>query len=282
MYPYDFEPSNKGINQEDIFVVMPLAEKYKDVFNILIKNATSQVAARRGITLKAFRSDLDPRTMSGWIQVLEHLYPAQIVLGVLTEETNANVFYELGIAHATQPLSRQVLIGEKAYAPRFDTKDLIFMRYDPANVAASIDELALRIETALDTWKYESELLIRRAIARLSPFDFEFVMAWGHVAHFAVTTSGDGPENYRKILESQHGGDKDYMEGVFKRHCEAMARLGQIGLIGLDTRTEGKTVYFSNHWTDLGNLVLIEFGIIEQEERRRRFKDMPKAIRSFR
>lgn len=282
MYPYDFEPSNKGINPEEIFVVLPLAEKYKDVFNILIKNATSQVAARRGITLKAFRSDLDPRTVAGWIQVLEHLYPAQIVLGVLTEETNANVFYELGIAHATQPLSRQVLIAEKAYAPRFDTKDLIFMRYDPANLATSIDELALRIESALDSWKYENELVIKRAIARLSPFDFEFVMAWGHAAAFPVETAGDGPEKYRKIMESQHAGDKDYMDGVFKRHCEAMARLGQIGLIGLDTHTEGKMVYFSNHWTDLGNLVLMEFAIIDHVERRRRFKEMPKAIRSLR
>jgi hypothetical protein len=225
---------------------------------------------------------LDPRTVPGWIQVLEHLYPAQIVLGVLTEETNANVFYELGIAHATQPLSRQVLIAEKAYSPRFDTKDLIFMGYDPANLEASLDELVLHIEAALDSWKYENELLIKRAIAQLSPYDFEFVMAWGYAPYFALTTAGGGPENYRKIMESQHGGDKEYMEGVFKRHCEAIARLQQIGLIGLDTRTEGKTVYFSNHWTDLGNLVLMEFAIINQEERCRRFKEMPKAIRSLR
>ena len=182
MYPFDFEPSNKGINPEEIFAVMPLAEEYKDVFNILIKNATSQVAARRGIKLEAFRSDLDPRTVARWIQVLEHLYPAQIVLGVLTEKINPNVFYELGIAHATQPLSRQVLIAEKEYFPRFDTKDLIFMRYDHGNVAASIDELAKRIEAALDSWRYENELLVRKAIARLSPFDFEFVMAWGSLS----------------------------------------------------------------------------------------------------
>ena len=51
-------------------------------------------------------------------------------------------------------------------------------------------------------------------------------------------------------MEIEHGGDKDYMEGVFSRHCEAVARLGQIGLIGLDTHTEGKLVFFMNHWTD--------------------------------
>ena len=50
---------------------------------------------------------------------------AQIVLGVLTDD-NPNVFYELGIAHATQPITRQILIAENGYKPRFDTKDLIY------------------------------------------------------------------------------------------------------------------------------------------------------------
>lgn len=122
MYPYNFEPSNKGLNPEEIFVVMPFDSKYDDVFNILIKKATAHVAAERGITLEPFRTKQDRRTLSGWIHVLEHLYPAQIVLGVLTEEINGNVFYELGIAHATQPLSRQVLIAEENYTARFDTK----------------------------------------------------------------------------------------------------------------------------------------------------------------
>jgi hypothetical protein len=281
MYPYDFEPSNKGINPGEIFAVMPLAQKYNAVFENLIEKATGQVADKRGITLRAFRSDKDLRTLSGWIQVMEHLYPAQIVLGVLTEEINANVFYELGIAHATQPLSRQILIAENNYDPRFDTKDLIFMRYDPADPAASVDELALWIGNALNSWSYKQELVIRKAIAQLSPFDFEFMMIWGGHRNFAIGTSRGGPENYQRLMESLFKNQAAFLDGVFKRHCEAIGRLGEIGLIGLNTETKDKTVYFSNYWTDLGNLVLMEFKIIDKEERNQRFKSMPRVFRGI-
>jgi hypothetical protein len=50
MYPYNFEPSNKGLNPEEIFVVMPFDPKYDNVFNILIKKATAQVAAKDRLT----------------------------------------------------------------------------------------------------------------------------------------------------------------------------------------------------------------------------------------
>ena len=73
MYPYNFEPSIKGLNPDEIFVVMPFDKKYEAVFNVLIQKAVSQVSAKRSITLAPFRSDQDPRTVSGWTQILEHL-----------------------------------------------------------------------------------------------------------------------------------------------------------------------------------------------------------------
>jgi hypothetical protein len=279
MYPYDFEPFNKGLNPEEIFVVMPFGRKYDDVFDILIKRGTAQVAAKRGITLEPFRTKQDRRTVSGWRQVLEHLYPAQILLGVLTKVINGNVFYELGIAHATQPLNRQVLIAEKNYKPLFDTKDLIFMRYNPTKVEDSVDELTSCIEAALDGWYYEQEILVKRAIAKLSPFDFEVTMDWGRNRNFAMKTSEGGPETYRAYIEAMHGGDPTYMDAVFHRHSEAVARLLQIGLLALNTLTKEGTVEFSYYWTDLGNLVLMKFGIINQNERRHRFETMPEMLR---
>jgi hypothetical protein len=84
----------------------------------------------------------------GASEVLEHLYQAQIVFGVLTAEINANVYYELRIAHATQPLSCQPLIAGEGYQPQFDTKDLIFMQLDPGHLAASVDSLDESVEAA--------------------------------------------------------------------------------------------------------------------------------------
>ena len=116
MYPYDFRSVRKGINHNEVFIVMPFSAKLESVYTNLIVPAvskTNELLERTGQNiLQAYRSKDDIRTASGWINVLEHLTTAQIVLGVLTED-NANVFYELGIAHATQPITRQVLIAEK-------------------------------------------------------------------------------------------------------------------------------------------------------------------------
>ena len=112
MYPYDFEPSLKGLNPGEVFVVMPFAGQYDCVFTELIEPAVHETAGRTKRPLHAYRTKGDLRTTPGWLEVMEHLYPAQVVLGVLTEEINANVHYELGIAHATQPIRRQVIIAE--------------------------------------------------------------------------------------------------------------------------------------------------------------------------
>ena len=173
MYPYDFKPTLHGLNPEEVFVVMPFDKKYDSVYTDLIEPAVKLTASNLSRNLGPYRTKDDPRTISGWLEVLEHLYPAQVVLGVLTVEVNANVYYELGIAHATQQLRRQVLIAEDAYSPQFDTKDLIFLKYSPSNLAASVSDLANRIETALIEWDVEQERLVKHAIANLSPIDFE-------------------------------------------------------------------------------------------------------------
>ena len=85
---------------------MPFAPEYDRVFTDLIQPAVAIAANNLERSLSPYRTKGDPRTTSGWVEVLEHLYTAQVVLGVLTKEVNANVQYELGIAHATQPIRR--------------------------------------------------------------------------------------------------------------------------------------------------------------------------------
>jgi hypothetical protein len=131
MYPYDFDPSLRGLNPEEVFVVMPFAPVYDPIYTDMVEPAVRVAGTSLQRSLRAYRTKGDLRTTSGWIEVMDHLYTAQIILGVLTSTVNPNVHYELGIAHATQPICRQVLIAEKDYKPQFDTKDLIFMEYSP-------------------------------------------------------------------------------------------------------------------------------------------------------
>jgi len=279
LYPYDFTPSLKGLNPEEVFVVMPFAPKYDPVYSELIQPAVARTADNVRRILRPYRTKGDPRTTSGWLEVLEHLYAAQVVLGVLTRQVNANVQYELGIAHATQPIRRQVLLAEGNYKPAFDTKDLIFMQYSSRSPSDSVTQLANRIKTALVEWEVEQEKLVRHAIAKITPFEFEIVMIWAHRGNFAVSTSGKGPNDYERLVAQSHGKDERFMEGVFERHCSAIGRLQQNGLLGLSTHADPPRVEFSYYWTDLGNLVLAQFRLIDDAERARRYEVMPRHLR---
>jgi hypothetical protein len=279
MYPHDFTPTLKGLNPEEVFVVMPFAPEYDPIYADLVEPAINCTATNLKRRLMAFRTKGDLRTTSGWIEVMEHLYTAQVVLGVLTSAVNANVQYELGIAHATQSIRRQVLIAETGYQPAFDTKDLIFMQYSPRSPRDSVKELSDRIQTALQEWKVDQETMVRHAIAKITPFEFEVLMQWYSASQFAVATSGSGPGDYERRMAQLHGDDARFMDGVFQRHCDAIGRLQSSGLLGLSTRADPPRIEFTYYWTDLGNLVLCNFKLIDEEERRRRYDAMPVHLR---
>jgi hypothetical protein len=279
MYPYDFEPTLKGLNPEEIFIVMPFAVQYDPVFTDLVEPAVHLAGRDLGRMLEPYRTKGDRRTTSGWLEVLEHLFTAQVVLGVLTKRVNANVHYELGIAHATQPIRRQILIAEGHYKPAFDTKDLIFMQYSRTSPANSVNELAERIKTAITEWDVEQEKIVSHAIAKITPFEFEVMMHWSSIDHFNVRTSGSGPDDYKKAVAVVHERDTWYMEGVFKRHCEAIGQLQHSGLLGFNTHTNPPQIEFTYYWTDLGNLIFVRFGIIDKAERVRRYGVMPRHLR---
>jgi hypothetical protein len=103
MYPYNFRPNYSGIDHKKIFVVMPFDKKYDKVLAELIIPATKEanriLRHKKSLRLSPYRTKDDLKTQSGWINVLENLNTAQIVLGVLSG-ANPNVFYELGISYA--------------------------------------------------------------------------------------------------------------------------------------------------------------------------------------
>lgn len=153
------------------------------------------------------------------------------------------------------------------------------MKYSPSSPVDSVADLADRIRTALREWEIEQEAIVRHAIAKITPFEFEIVMQWASWRNFAVATSGSGPVDYERHVAKVHGNDKIYMQGVFQRHCDAIGQLQRSGLLGLNTHADPPLVEFSYYWTDLGNLVLLKFRLIDQAERLKRYEDMPKHLR---
>lgn len=282
MYVYNFVPTQKPINFNEIFVVMPFDEKYDSVLHDLIEPATEEANSILKFNeskqkLHAYRTKDDIRTTSGWINVLEHLTRAQIVMGVLTGN-NPNVFYELGIAHATQHLTRQILLAKEGYKPKFDIKDLIYYQYKK-DLKTSIIPLAQKIADAIKWHKIEEEKIIHQARMLLGPYEFEVIMDHGYKNFINLHSSSNGRESYENDIREKHKNDLGYAVGVFDRHAHAISNLCIHGLLGLDTSSSpvegGVNVTFAYYWTELGNSVLQLLKIITKEELGKRREKMP-------
>ncbi len=279
MYPYDFKPKQKAINFTEVFVVMPFGDQYDAIYEKLIKPATEETNKTLKLTgcqaLIPDRVKDDIRTESGWINVLEHLLTAQVIIGVLTD-SNANVFYELGIVHAIEPKTRQVLIANNDYKPEFDIKDLIYYPYEN-DLSQSVKPLAERIVKAVESYKIDEERKINQARMLIGPYEFEVVMLHNMTPNFVLHTSPQGRHDYEMALRAMQ--KENHVEGVFDRHVAAIRYLCQEGLLGLNTDTKpsdkGAVVYFSYHWTELGNSVLHLMKLISLEELKRRRENLP-------
>ena len=281
MYAHDFKPRQKGVNFREVFVAMPFAPEYDTIFNDLIvpavKAANDLLGMSESQKLEPYRGKDEIKTHSGWLNVLERLTTAQIVIGVLTPE-NANVFYELGIAHATQQKARQVLLAEQGYEPAFDLKDLIYFPYKRDQLNSSVEPLAKKIKDAIDWYKTSEDRAIRQALMQLGPFDFEFIMIHQANGNLVLHTSPEGQKSYEDAIRS--AGFNINVNGLFERHGQVVSNLCRIGLIGLNTESiieSGRTnISFSYFWTDLGNLVLKELKLINETELVKRREGLPR------
>jgi len=280
VYPYNFIPARKSINQQEIFIAMPFEAGFDDIFHQLIEPATATASDSLGFKgeaekLHAYRSKDDIRTVAGWINVLEHLLTAKIVLGVL-ESNNPNVIYELGIAHFALPIDRQILIAQYGYEPLFDLKDLIFEIYHRPLVPNDVIKLATKIEGAIRLQRLEHDRRLSRLRMRINPMGFSVIMTYRSVQNFPFRLAKWFKEEYTKV----HGEDS------FEHHLNGIANLCDAGVLGLNTRAikeqsavTADTQEFSYWWTGIGNEMLRQMELISENELQSRLKVMPAHFR---
>ena len=272
MYPYDFEPKQKSLNKREIFVAMPFHKNYDYIYNQLIEPAVEKANEKLDYLndnkLYPYRAKDDPQTVSGWINILERLFSAQIVLGVLTSD-NPNVFYELGIAHATQPISRQILIANNGYKPKFDLKDIIFFEYD-GDFKQSIDPLATKIKSAIEYYKIETDKRIHRMRMKVGLLAFSVMLKYSNQSHF-----------YLEIDSKFASALDDIPKGIYDKRIQGIESLCQLGLLGLYTIREvtQNKIKYSFYWTGLGNEVLLQMNLITENDFSDRLDSLPPYFR---
>jgi hypothetical protein len=230
-----------------------LFTKYKE----LIENTVNQVNLNRSEDNKLYclRADDPQYTRSGWIEILENIFSSRIIIRALSGD-NANVFYELGIAHATQQIERQLLLAEKNYKPKFDLKDLIYIEYDPNNLTDSVMDLSNAIIDTLKIFDINSDKQISLALSKLGMYEFEVVRKYGSVSHFYLS------------------------ERVEQRFYDGLSFLCHARLLRLSTKSIRRenqlTLEYSYYWTNLGNAVLNRLEIIDNDEMLSRYSDYHK------
>jgi hypothetical protein len=135
------EPLRRSQFSSDIFMIMPFREPYNSLYESLIR----PLAAELNLTIK--RGDDFATTQGSIIQdVWSALNACRIVIAETTE-LNANVYYELGIAHT---LGKPVLLMSQVRTIQdlpFDIRHLRFVAYD--NTIKGNEELKEKLRHSL-------------------------------------------------------------------------------------------------------------------------------------
>ena len=245
MYPFDFKPKGGFIDNKKIFVAMPFEDHFENIFTELIEPALAVLNNSRSEhdRLFIYRAKDPKHTRTGWLEILENLFTSRVIIGVLTGD-NPNVFYELGIAHATQQIERQILLAEEGYKIKFDLKDIIHCFYNPADINASINELSASIVDTLKYYDLVNDRLVSQAESKISRYELWVLNHFGSNSHFVIP------------------------ELMSDRLFDAIAFLCHQRLLRLSAKSKGSgSIEYSYYWTDLGNAILTKLSIIDDHER---------------
>jgi hypothetical protein len=133
-----FGPPASPVIKADVFVVMPFANELKPLYDGYIKPAAQTL----GLTVA--RADDFFAASSVVSDVWDSIYAARVVIGDCTGR-NANVFYEIGIAHTLgKPV---ILLAQDSTDIPFDIRHIRVLIYGPSH--EGLADLEDRLRTAL-------------------------------------------------------------------------------------------------------------------------------------
>lgn len=143
------------------FVAMPFAKDFNAVYT-----AIKDVLESEELGFRCYRADKEARSGFVMEDVLRELKDAEVVIADLTE-CNANVFYELGVAHTVKDKESVVLISQDKVP--FDVRSYRYWKYKPDSLqllkkrlVSAVKEItpARKHITKLRGESYESEALV--------------------------------------------------------------------------------------------------------------------------
>src|SRR5258705_3270176 len=171
MYPMIyFRSFQQLITGTEVFVAMPMSDPtfasiWTDVY----------IPAIESVGLKPFRVDIPQSGDSILIEILSGLRRARLVLADITPDRNsgkypnANVMYELGIAHSMRLPETVIVVRRKGASIPFDINHLRVLDYDGSDMVIARNTIGDYLANALSSGRLLRDELIELAWSAMDP-----------------------------------------------------------------------------------------------------------------
>ncbi len=245
MYPQDFKSQYRFSKLEDrVFVGMWFGSAHRQRYDHIIKPAVDNMGS---MELTAYR--VDQPTIGGSIplDIQESILNSRLLIFEISfipygwlrrRYRNANVMYELGLAHAWRLKEEIIVLRDDGKNLPFDIEAYRVHRYNPRDVQNSINQISILLNSALREVNGRKSQIAQRARESLDAKSLDFINQ--NRGHYFSETDVRGIEQRITIM-----------------------RLLDLGLLWLHSSNDGRYAY---HWTELGRDVIISFGIAIEDE----------------
>ncbi|MBR6697848.1 MAG: hypothetical protein IKL73_06215 [Lachnospiraceae bacterium] len=138
-YPKQLNKKRISISENQCFFAMPFSMQYKNVYDTL-----SLYVEQEGY--KCIRVDNNSSASVPIINlILKGIATSQYII-VDISETNANVFYELGVTHTVKEAENVYIIKEQKSKTPFDIQHLQYIEYDKNDLKTLANKLVARLK----------------------------------------------------------------------------------------------------------------------------------------
>lgn len=166
VYPKDyFQQVTNKVQRASCFVLMPFDDKFKEVYEIIKESLESEE-----INLECNRADEfhQPHIIE---TILKRIVQSEYIIADLTE-SNANVFYELGLVHSVKDIDKVIILTQNMKFVPFDLRQFRCITYEQSITGSK----KLKKEL-IKTFKEASKDTFRFKIKenRITPFDKRLV-----------------------------------------------------------------------------------------------------------
>lgn len=189
MYPKTYLDIFRDFGRtNEVFVAMPFSDEFEDRWIEIFCPAI----VNQG--LDPYRVDIRVVSDSILTDILAGIGRARLVLADTSFQQdndrpagpNANVMYELGIAHAMR-LPEEVIVvrdSESNNASPFDVSHIRYHRFDPADAKAARSTIAKLLGAALKSIDITRDLIVDRTLRSLDPDAMHFLGTIGSMDWF--------------------------------------------------------------------------------------------------